>query len=78
MARRAQPTPLVLQPEAGGGVGKIAQHMHLLAVALNRCEQFGASLGVPQHPEQHRRVHVLQVRIVGIELDGTAQRGLGI
>ena len=29
--------------------------MHLLAVALDRCEQFGASLGVPLHAEQHRR-----------------------
>ena len=44
----------------------------------DRCEKFGASLGVPQHPEQHRRVYVLQVRIVGIELDGAVQSGLGI
>ena len=53
---------LVLQPEAGGGVGQIAQLMHLLAVALDRCEQFGAGLGVALHAEQHRGVHVLQVR----------------
>ena len=79
MARVRKRDRLVLQPKAGGGVGEIAQ----LVASARRCARSmravrraprrGAACGTAPW-----RCVLRQLLIVGIELAGTAQRGLGL
>ena len=47
--------------------------MHLLTVALDRCQQFGARRGMALHAEQHRGERIGEGLVRGIEFDGAAQ-----
>ena len=70
MARRAQSTASSCSPRQVVALARLHSSCDLLAVALDRCEQFGARLGVTLHAEQHHAcVCRAACSIVGIEFD---------